>query len=206
MIFASVTNKKVTSKFHVPLQMPAFKCTQRSQEAVTQHKKSARQEVPQTKITTLLYISEVNSSLHEFALQKVALQYIWLCCISHTFFFLGDKKKEFGRDQILPHCIRHFVVCNFVISSFDCAFQVDEVKAGLPTFQVVSFILLVKNTRQYLGGYPQQRAYIFWRIPQHRYFKRYQCRGVHKRANHKKGYFREYHITDILEWTTTEIL
>lgn len=87
MIFASVTNKKVTSKFHVPLQMPAFKCTQRSQEAVTQHKKSARQEVPQTKITTSLYISEVNSSLHEFALQKVALQYIWLRCISHTFFF-----------------------------------------------------------------------------------------------------------------------
>ena len=60
--FVFVTNGKATSKFNVPVQTctPAFPSFQRSQGAVTcyacrQHKKSAAQEVPQTKISTLLY-------------------------------------------------------------------------------------------------------------------------------------------------------
>ena len=32
--FVSVTNEKATSKFHVPVQTPAFPCSQRSQGAV----------------------------------------------------------------------------------------------------------------------------------------------------------------------------
>ena len=34
MKFVSVTNEKATSKFHVPVQTPAFPCSQRSQGAV----------------------------------------------------------------------------------------------------------------------------------------------------------------------------
>ena len=68
MKFVSVKNEKATSKFHVPVQTPAFPRLQRSQEDVEMQtaQKACRAGGPTDK-NNYFTISEVNSSLQEFA-------------------------------------------------------------------------------------------------------------------------------------------
>ena len=134
MTFVFVTNKKGTSIFHVPVQTPAFPCSQRSQGAVIcqkcrQHKKSAAQEVPETKITTLhrtrllrykrrsCYIQSSYQSGPKYLFRYRRHNGISYFAISDT--FLLTQRILAGTKNSLRY-IRHFIVSGFVIHGFDC--------------------------------------------------------------------------------------
>ena len=115
MKFVSITNKKATSIFHVPVQMPTFPCSQRSQGAVMsqkcrQHKKVCRARGPQTKIITSLYPQRTLRCMTlPFYMQQLsymrrveaALRYIRLCCIQQ--FFCDTKEILAGAKKLLCH-------------------------------------------------------------------------------------------------------
>ena len=127
----------------MPVQTPANLCSQWSQEAIIclrcrQHKKSAAQEVQETKITTSLHSKRalhcmsllcyncnfaiISQVVYHYQPKNCSISgitlYIFEFSVSNN--FLVTQRRILPRTKHMLNYIQHFVVPDVVISGFDC--------------------------------------------------------------------------------------